>query len=117
MKLNAGLIDKLSGILGGAFGSDVAVGFLMGFISDITPSKCYQFIRDGNTLFPNVSDSEWREFSNMAKKANLGDITLDRIICEFRKYRPDLLSVVINHPRGEEWLGEQFNILKSKLQL
>ena len=118
MKVNARhILDGFGGMLAGAFGIDTTIGFLMGFIDNITPYQCYEFIRENKPLFPDVSDDDWRDFANIARKANLGDITIEVLVAEFQKYRPDLLSVVINHPCGEQWLAEQFGILKSKLKL
>lgn len=110
-------LEKFGGILVGAFGNEAMVGLLMGLLEDVTPLRCYEFIRDNKPLYPNVSDDDWEKYSAMVKDANLDDISVDRIRAELRKHRPDLLSVIINHPGGLVWFDGQVKIIKSKLGL
>lgn len=110
-----GFMDTFGGILIGGFGDDAAIGFLFGLMDDITPEDCYGFIKSNEPLFPDVSDDDWQKYGKLARQANIGEVDTDRIINEFRDRRPDLLSVVLNHPDGLNWLDRQVTILKQKL--
>lgn len=110
-------LAKFGGILAAGFGDGIVVGFLMGLLDDTTPDDCYDFISQDKPLFPEVSDEDWQKYGKLAKKVNLDHVDTARIIDEFRKYRPDLLSVICNTPNGYNWLDEQVLVLKARLNL
>ncbi len=106
-------LDGIGGMLIGAFGKQAAVGMLMGLLDDVTPLDVYRYVRGNASLFPDVAEEDWPKIAKVMRKAHLEDIDIDFIVAAFQKSRPDLLSVVINHPSGMKWLNCQLTELKS----
>lgn len=114
-----GKLESLGHVLVSGFGDRVLIGVLMSILDDVTPYRCYEYIRDDMELFNWVNEDEGQRYKKMVRQAMAkpGGITKERIIDELRKHRPDLLGVIINHPGGDEWLGRQIDIMKEKLGL
>lgn len=114
-------LEVISRVLTVGFGDRIIIGVIMGFWDGVSPKRAYEYIRDDIKLGYWITEENWQRYRRMAKQANIqahiGEITKDRIITELRKRRPDLLSVIINHPEGEKWLQKQIDMFKEKLEL
>ena len=110
-------LEAIGRMLTAGFGDRVAIGFFMAMWDNVTPARAYEYIRDDLKLGHWVSDDDWEKYRRMAKPANIGDITTERVIIELRKRHPDLLGVILNHPEGRKWLDNQITELKRKLGL
>ena len=102
-------------IIAAGFGDRVAIGLFMALWDNVTPARVYEYIRDALKLGYKISDSDWKMYSKMAKSANIGDITTERVIGELRDRLPDLLGVILNHPGGMDWLDGQVAAIKERL--
>lgn len=110
-------LESIGKALAGGFGDRVLIGMLMGFLDNVTQARAYEYIRDGLKLGYWASDSDWRKFRRMAKGANIGSLTSQDVIKELQKHRVDILGVILNHPKGREWLDNQIANMKEKLDL
>lgn len=110
-------LETIGKILAAGFGDRVLAGIFMGLIEDVTPAIAYEYIRDDTKLGHWVSEEDWQKYRRLAKQANIGNITGDDIIRELGKHRLDILGVIINHPKGREWLDRQVTEIKKKLEL
>jgi hypothetical protein len=108
---------ELEGILVGAFGDKVAIGFLFGKLKKITPDDIYTSIKENKQLFADVKDEEWIKYRRLAKKGHADRLTNEVLIKAFRRKRCDLLNVIWNLPQGRPWIYGQVNILREKLGL
>ena len=109
-------LEKVGKVFASGFGDRVLIGAVIGALKKTTPLRCYEYIRDKRPLLSEVSDREWRGFKRLAKQVDLDGLTRERIIAELEKYRLDLLSVIINHPEGLNWLEAQITDLKKKVR-
>lgn len=48
------------------------------------------------------------------KEEMFEDVTSETILDLLKKERPDLYSIVIQHPIGKEWIGRQIEILRKR---
>ena len=110
-------LETLGKILSMGFGDKVLAGILMGFLDNVTPARAYEYIRDSLNLGYWVSDSDWDKYKKMASEANIGSITKDNIVAELKKYRLDILGIIINTEGGDKWLDAQIAMLKEKMGL
>jgi hypothetical protein len=108
-------LERIGGFLSGAFGPRFAIGALIGLMKDITPFQCYEFIRDNKGLFPDLTEDDWGKVREFMQKAHLENIDIEQVRKQFKRRRPDLLQVIVNQPKGEEWLENQVALLKVKL--
>jgi len=116
MKLEDGL-ETIGNALTAGFGDQVLMGVFLGFLDNITPYRCYEYIRDNLQLGYQLAETSWAKYQRVAKKANLGSITRDSVVAELREHRPDILGVILNHPEGLKWLDAQIDQMKQKLGL
>ena len=110
-------LEMIGKILSFGFGDKVLKGVILGLLNGVTPTRAYEYIETNKQLGYWASDNDWRKFKRMAKGANAGDITSEDIIKELRKSRPEILGIIINHPKGRGWLDEQIAEIKRKLEL
>jgi len=109
-------LDILGKILTSGWGSGVLLGILVGYLDNVTPEQCYKYIRDDKPLFQNVADEDWEGYRGMAQDAHAGEIlNKETLILTLREHRLDLLSVIINHPGGEDWFDRQLVEVREKL--
>jgi hypothetical protein len=112
-----GWADQLEGTLVGAFGDQVAIGFLFGKLKKVTPDDIYLAIKENKQLFAEVKEEEWERYRKLSRKGHPEKLTNAVLIQKFRKRRPDLLNVIWNIPQGRPWIYFQLNILREKLGL
>jgi hypothetical protein len=93
----------------------ITIGILFGLISSVTDYQLYEYIRDDKPLFPETNHVDWGKWRNLAISLRLQNLTKEQLKEEFGKRRPDLLKVVIYHPKGDLWLESQISILRTKL--
>ena len=110
-------LETIGKILASGFGDKILAGILVGFLKGVTPGRCYEYIKDNMRLGHWAPDSDWDGFRRMAKGANVGNITIEDVIKELRKSRQDILGVILNHPKGKEWLQMQIDVLKERLEI
>lgn len=110
-------LETIGKFLSAGFGDKVLTGILVGFLDGVTPYRCYEYIKDDIQVFHWASDNHWQKLRRMAKSANIGDITRDDVVKELKKSRPDILGVILNDPKGLQWLQTQLDALKKKLEV
>lgn len=111
-------LESIGRFLAGGWGDRVAIGVFMRLWDNVTPARAYEYISQDLKLGYWVSDSDWKKYRRIAKSANIGDITRERVIAELEKHRPDILRVIIiNQPESLDWLDRQVVELKEKLGL
>lgn len=110
-------LESLGKLIAGGFGDRVLIGIIIGFLDNVSPARCYEYIKDDIELGYWITEADWEKYRNLAKQANVADVTKDRIIKELKKHRLDLLGVILNDPGGDEWLDKQIVHLKQKLEL
>lgn len=108
-------LEFIGKIISMGFGDKVLTGIIVGILESVTPDRCCEYIDNNMELGSWVSDNEWERFRRMAKGANVRDITSKDIINDLRKHRVDILGVIVNHPKGQEWLDNQIIAMKKKL--
>lgn len=109
-------LEKVGKVLTSGWGDRVAIGILIGALDKTTPHRCYEHIKDDISVLSWVPDDKWGKYSSAARRINFDSIDIDRVVSELRKYRPDLLGVIINHPDGLKWLQAQIDTMKEKLR-
>lgn len=107
--------ERVGRILIGGFGDRVAIGYLFGYLEEVTPDELYSYIKDNKSLFENVSEEDWAKWRGLARTARIGEITLERILKEFRKRRFDLVSVIENCDPEQAWIEAQVSELHKKI--
>lgn len=108
-------IEDVGKIAAAGWGDRVLIGVIAGLLKNISPERCYEYIRDDKALLHWATESQWRRFRRMASAANVRDITTSQVIEFLKDERPELLGVIINHPKGRGWLDNQVAELKKKL--
>ena len=109
-------LEELGKIMG--LGNRIILGYLIGYLNNVTPDQCYEDIRDDKSLFQGVAEGDWEKYQEMAKGAHAEEILNKEVLIEtLRKYRLDLLGVIINHPGGQDWFARQIAEVREKLQL
>ena len=110
-------LEFIGKIISMSFGDKVLTGLIVGILESVTPDRCCEYIDNNMELGHWVSDSEWERFRRMAKGANVKDVTSDDIINDLRNHRLDILAIIVNRPKGQEWLQAQVDMMKRKLEL
>lgn len=108
-------IEALGKIAASGWGDKVLVGALRYWFDRFTPEKLYLYIRDDKAIYGWISEKQWQGFRRMASGAKVLEIDNEQLIEELRKYRPDLLGVIINHPNGQQWFDNQIAEVRKKL--
>lgn len=112
------MVESIGRLIAGGWGDKVFIGFLIRLLDDVTAERCYQYIQDNMQLLHWASDKDWTRYQRIAKSANIGDVTKEEVISELRKYRPDIVRVIImNQPESLDWLDNQIAEMKEKLGL
>lgn len=115
MDIDAAL-QKVGRVVTGGFGDQVLIGVILGLIEGVSPGQLYAFIVNKADLMSRVSDFNWQRVRTVSSSMKLDEINLLRIQNELREDRPDLLSVIINTPGGNEWVEDQLEKAKAKLR-
>lgn len=110
-------MERAGRILSAGFGDRVMTGIIIGFLKGVTPERANQYIEDGLKLGYWLPEGRWQKYKRLAKKAKIRTITAEDIIKELKKHHLDLLSIILNHPQGREWLDHQIANMKEKLDL
>ena len=110
-------LESIGKVIAAGFGDRVMIGIIMGFLDNVSPARCYEYIKDGTELGYWISESKWQRYRKLAKQANIADITKEKIIDELGKHRLDLLGVILNDPQGDAWLENQIIRLRRKLEV
>ena len=110
-------MERVGNILSAGFGDRVLTGIIMGFLEGVTPERAIQYIQGDLNLGYWLPEKRWQRYRRLAKQAKIRTITAEDIMKELKKHRLDLLSIVLNHPRGREWLDNQIANMKGKLDL
>ena len=81
------------------------------FLSDVTAYDCLLLIRQ-NKMLSRETISQFKGF-NIEPLAEYLDV--DRAIEKLSEQRPDIASVIVNHPDGMRWLQSQIDLIKEEL--
>lgn len=106
-------LEQVGSILALGFGDRVAIGVIVGMISDVTPRECYDSIINNTDLTEKISADTWEQVRGMAKNIELDTINTDRVLKELRSKRLDLLSIIVNTPGGVGWVTWQIEKARS----
>jgi hypothetical protein len=110
-------LEQIGKTIVAGFGDRALVGFLMGLLDDVPPLRVYELIKNNEPLFAWATEADWAEFRKWAERAQVKDLTRDRIIKELKKYHPELLGLILNTPGGSDWLDVQIARIRQKLGL
>ena len=96
-------------------GEDILLGVLLEEISGVSTQTLYEIIK-ANKSISEIPSSELGYFRNAAKSFDLEKLlTTPKILKRVCKYRPDLVSIIENHPGGIKWLESQISNVKTQL--
>ncbi len=113
MKFNLSGIAK--DIILGGWGEDILMGALIDEISMYTTKDIYEQIKS-KAIISNIPESAIGDFRKAAKNFNLDTLlATENILSRVGRHRPDLVSIVINHPDGISWLETNIQNVKSQL--
>lgn len=99
------------------FGEEIATGFFLGMLEPYGPLEVYGAIRDHKNLLE-LSEEEWKAARRWAKKVDIVKLlTREKVLATLSKERPDIASVLLNSPKGIEWLDWHITELRSSLSL
>lgn len=116
------VLERGGKVLVGGFADRILIGIIIGLLRKTTPLRCGEHIRDHIDIINWASDGDWQRWKRAAIKAgftaSVSDlINKDRVVGELKKYRPDLLSVILSVPEGSDWLDRQIKIMKEKMEM
>lgn len=110
--MSRNLSKTLETILLQGWGEEIAIGTISGFLDDISPIEALNYIQ-GDTDLP-IGDLS--EYKSLSKRFNLDRIlNADRILDTMGKHRPDIASIILNHPNGMAWLKRQLGLVRTQL--
>lgn len=98
----------------GGWGEDVLRGLIPAYLKRISLDECHEYIVTNRSLLQGVNENTWQALRRIARSVNI-NITLEEVIKELQKNRPDVLGVILNTPGGREWLARQVDEIKVKL--
>lgn len=108
--------DRIKGMVLNGWGDDILYGFLIESLEKVTPQQVYESIRDNVPLLDTigVSSKDRRALRDAARHLPASVLSAEGIIKELHEDRPDLVSIVINHPKGVEWLERQVQDIRKQ---
>jgi len=100
-------------------GKELAIGFIEGILRKVNPvDVLYMIENDKYNLF--IINDETRSIGDKARRILKANehvvrkiITVDNVLGIIREVRPDIYSLIINHPKGLEWVK---NTVKESLE-
>lgn len=108
---------KVENVVLGGWGEDILLGVLLEVLEQFTPQDTCKAIDDGRSIV-NISDKDWNKYRKVARHLNMKHLLVDKYIMDkLRKERPDLVSIILNHPQGLSWLNSQIDEIKRHLNL
>ena len=107
-------LEKVGNILVFGFGDKVIEGFIPEYLSRIALDDCLDYVDSNKDLLEKVPEKYWVKLRKIAKNSKI-KISTEEIMRHLQKNRPDLLSVIINHPEGMNWLNTQVANCREKL--
>jgi hypothetical protein len=107
-------LERIGMIAAYGFGDKVLKGFIPQYLARISIDSCYEYIRDDKDLLANVEEKHWAILRKIARAARF-EITLEDVVQQLQRSRPDVLSIIINHPHGVAWLTKQVQSCRQKL--
>ena len=107
-------LETFGGIFMYGFGDKVINGFIPAYLNKISLDDCYDYVENNKDLLAKVPEKYWPKLRNIARSGKI-NITVEDICANLEKNRPDLLSIIINHPKGRKWLADQVASCRQKL--
>ena len=99
-------------IILGAFGDKIFAGVITGVLAPFGVSDVYDCIqRDADLEIPTPDLPGYRA---LAEKMGV-TVDTQMVMSAMAKCRPDIASLILNHPNGLKWLDRQVALLKGKL--
>lgn len=98
------------------FGDKFLPTLIPAYLDRINLDDCLDYVQNDKDLLAKVPEKYWAKLRTMAKIQKF-NITVEEIVLHLQKNRPDVLSVIINHPNGRIWLAKQVESCRQKLGL
>ena len=98
------------------WGDRVLEGFVPEYLGKISLDDCVDYIETGKDLLASVSEANWVLLRKIARASKI-EINTRQIMESLEKHRPDVLSIIINHPQGQDWLDRQVVNCREKLDM
>ncbi len=108
------LPKKLEGIFLSGWGNDLAIGAMSTLFDDISVDDAYDYIKNDKELIPQDL-SQYRKFASHVDTSKV--LNVEKVLSMLGRYRPDVCSVILNHPNGLTWLAKQIILLKQRLDI
>lgn len=115
-------IEKVGKVLLGGFGDRGAIGFLMGILDNVSPARCYEYIRDDLALLHWAKEEDLAKYKRWARRAHIDlskmdQVTTEDVMAALLKYHPELWQLIHDCPGGLAWFNRQIEQTKQKLGL
>ncbi len=82
------------------------------FLDDVTPWDCLTLIRQNKTLsIETIRQFNGFDITPFAEYLDDADSAIEKL----SERRPDIASVIVNHPDGMRWLKSQLDLIKGEL--
>ena len=99
-------------ILLGGWGQELALGALTSLLDDISPQEAYRYIEDGRDMVP----EDLSQYKRLAARVDILKILqVKKVLDTISSQRPDLASIILNHPGGMAWLERQVRLARERL--
>ena len=112
---NPGVLDRIGSVVAAGWGDRILAGALVGFLDGHSPRDVYGLIKGDMDIA--IPDKDLPRMRKMVAYLHGEGITSSAIISALSRRRPDIVSVIINHPNGISWLDRQVGIIKGQLQI
>ena len=107
-------LETLGNTLMFGFGDKIIKGFIPAYLNRISLDDCYDYVANNKDLLARVPEKYWAKLRTMARVSKI-EITVEEITVHLQAHRPDVLSIIINHPNGRKWLNDQVDNCRQKL--
>ncbi len=107
-------LEFLGKILTFGWGPDVIKGFIPAYLGAIDIDTCLEYIRNEKDLLAGISEKDWAVLRGIAEASKI-DLSMTEIVKELQRNRPDVLAIILSHPKGMPWLQRQIDEANKKL--
>lgn len=112
---NPGVLDNIGSVVAAGWGDKILAGALVGFLDGHSPHDVYELIKSNGDIA--IPDKDLPRIRRMVAYLHGESLTPSTIIKTLSRSRPDIVSVIVNHPGGISWLDKQISIIKTQLHI